>query len=414
MLLSSARALAALLLALSLFALGCPPEDGGLPPTLPGVTVAPPAAGVDSVAEPTPPIPGQEGKQIVRVCVILPASGPSKDVGAEMRRGVGLAQATIAADTAAARVFQWTEKDTKSTEPGAIAAFQACFNEGHHIIVGPVHPAGTTALIPVAASHDVILMIPEIGAAVPSVWSDNLFAIAPPSTEMGRLAGRNARGERGLTRGAVLHVPGVFGEGLRDAFAASFLGAEAGGSIVSKTELPPDKPEAWAKAAVDAKGAGAEAIFVVGPPEPSRAVAATFAADAGTAHAWFVDWAMHPPVLEAAGPAGRGRVHWVNRALPGGDFETRYVERYQARPEYPAGAAHDAVLAAALAAIAAPSTWHEDISATLKESTNLPSAFGVGAMVTVDGLVYEDIAGYRLVEPVKLPDSDVWVFGGFH
>lgn len=411
--LSLARATWALLLLASFLLLGCPPEDGALPPTLPSVPPGATPSPTPSSADATPLPPGAEPKQTVRVCVMLPASGPSKDIGAEMRRGVGIAQAEIGANAGAARVFQWTEKDTKSTEPGAIAAFQSCFNEGHHIIVGPVHPAGTTALIPVAASHDVLLMIPEIGAAVPSVWSENLFAIAPPATEMGRIAATNARGERGLTKGAVLHVPGVFGAGLRDAFEKAFLEVESGGSIVAKTELPPDDPAAWAKAAVDAKAKGAEAIFVIGPPEPSKAVAGTFADDAGTAHGWFVDWSMHPPVLEAAGESGRGRVHWINRALPRGDFEARYVERFQAKPEYPAGAAYDAVKASALAAIAAPSTWHEDISATLKETKNLPSAFGTGAMIEVDGLWYEDVAGYRLIEPVKLPDSDVWVFGGF-
>ncbi len=410
-----------LLLLGSLFALGCPPEDGSLPPTLPGVD---PSAGeslpVQAAEPPTPSATGVEPptplvttKQTVRVCLMLPASGPSKDVGAEMRRGVGIAQAEIAKDKDAARIFEWTEKDTKSTEPGAVSAFKACFNEGHHVIIGPVHPAGTTALIPVAASHEVVLMIPELGAAVPSVWSENLFAIAPPATEMGRIAGTNARGERGFLKGAVLHVPGVFGTGLRDAFETSFLSGEEGASIVMKKELPPDKPEAWGRAAEEAKAAGAEAIFVVGPPDPSRAVALTLADDAGKAHVWFVDWSMHPPVLEAAGVAGRSRVHWLNRALPRGGFEAEYVARFQARPEYPAGAGYDAVKVSAMAAVSAPSTWHEDISATIKAATNLPSAFGTGAMVEVDGLTYEDVAGYQLIEPVRLSNSDVWVFGGF-
>lgn len=416
---SFARASCALLLLAMPLSLGCPPEDGSLPPTLPSIDPTPAADAADgatpaaSEGGATPAATDAPVKDIVRICVMLPASGPSKDVGAEMRRGVGIAQAEIAEDKEASRAFQWTEKDTKSTEPGAIAAFQACFNEGHHVIVGPVHPAGTTALIPVAASHEVVLVIPEIGAAVPSVWGKNLFAIAPPATEMGRLAGRDARGARGFTKGAVLHVPGVFGTGLRDAFEASFLAAEEGGSIVFKEELAPDKPEAWAAAATRAKAAGAEAIFVVGPPDPSKAVAAGLVDDAGKAHVWFVDWAMHPPVLEAAGASGRGRVHWLNRALPKGDFETQYVARFQARPEYPAGAGYDAVKASAMAAVAAPSTWHEDIAATLKDAKNIPSAFGAGAMVEVDGLTYEDVAGYRLIEPLRLPDSDVWVFGGF-
>lgn len=388
---------------------GCPPEDPALPPTLPSLE-----PGKAPLPGPGEPQLGPDGhpKQVVRVCVMLPASGPSKDLGAEMRRGVGIAQKELMANRDLARVFEWTEKDTKSTEPGAISAFTECFGEGHHVIVGPVHPAGTTALIPVAASHDVILMIPEVGAAVPSVWSDNLFAIAPPATEMGRLAGENARRERALTKAAVLHVPGVFGENLRDAFITAFT-ATPGAEVVAKTELPPDKPEEWAKAAEDAKAAGADALFIIGPPEPSKAVAATYGKDTGGSHAWFVDWSMHPPVLDAAGVAGKSRVHWVNRALPAGAFEEEYLERYQARPEYSAGAAYDAVKLAGLAAATAETTWHEDVSKTLKAMKDTPGAFGDGNFVMTDGVSYQDVAGYRIIEPVKLPDSDVWVFGGF-
>ncbi len=391
--------LAALALAL-VAGSGCPPDDGSVPQAFPVLEdgATPPAA-----AAPT------DDKEILRICTILPSSGVSKDIGAEIRRGIDIARSELGTGTK--RRYEWTDKDTKSTEPGALAAFQECFNEGHHVVIGPVHPAAVTALIPVAAAHDILVVIPELGAAVPSVWSPNLVAIAPTATEMGRLAGRNARVDRGFTKAGVLHVPKIFGESLRDAFSKEFLGAEEGGTIVGSRELAPDDPEAWAAAAKELMGKGAEALFVVGPPEPSKAVAAAVA-DAKT-HVWFVDWAMHPPVLAAAGDKARSHVHWMNRTLPRGPFEAVYRERHQARPEYSAGAGYDAVTIVSLASEASKSTWHEDLGAEIGKLTGIPSAFGTGAMVRQGDILYLDLGGYRLIEPVPLPDTDEWVFGGF-
>lgn len=387
---------------------GCPPDDGSVPQAFPVLDVTPPTSAAERGTEATPSLDDAK-KEVVRVCTILPASGPSKDYGAEIRRGIDIARSEFGNDEK--RRFEWTDKDTKSTEPGALAAFQACFNEGHHVVIGPVHPAAITALIPVAASHDIVLVIPELGASVPSVWTPNLLAVAPTSTEMGRVAARNARADRGFTKGAVLHVPGVFGEGLRDAFQKEFLGKEGGGTMVGTRQLAPDKPQEWVVAAKELIAKGAESIFVVGPPEPSKQVA-TIVAGTGS-HAWFIDWSMHPPVLDAAGAEGRGQVHWVNRMVPRGDFEAQYTQRHQARPEYSAGAGYDAAKITSLAANAAKSTWHEDISATMVELKGIESAFGTAEMVQLGGIVYLDRAGYRLIEPVPLPGTDKWVFGGF-
>lgn len=390
------------LLLLSALALaGCPPDDGSVPQAFPTLDEVPTTAlaGGDVAGD----------KEIVRVCMILPSSGPSKDVGAEIRRGADIARSEI--DPAGKRRFEWTDKDTKSTEPGALAAFQACFNEGHHIIIGPVHPAATTALIPVAASQDVVLIIPELGASGTEGWGPSIAAVAPTATEMGRIAANDARRSRGMRKGAVLHVPKVFGEGLRDAFKKEFVELEDGGTVVDTRSLPPDDPTPWGAAAKELVGKGVEAIFVVGPSEPSKSVADAIRNT--KAHAWFIDWAMHPPVLEASQPEARSQVHWVNRAMPRAAFETTYRDRHQARPEYSAGAGYDAVKMAELASTNAKSTWHEDISAELRSLENIPSAFGTAQVVDRGGIVFLDQAGYRLVEPVPLPDTNDWVFQGF-
>ena len=244
---------------------GCPPDDGSVPPTFP-IDSTPPPYGVGA----PPLVP--DGREVVRVCVLLPSTGASKDVGAEMRRGMAIAQAEIAAQPWRTRAIEWVEQDTKSSEAGAVAAYQRCFAEGFPLIVGPIHPAATTALLPVAAAHDAVLVLPSIGAAVPTTWGEQIIAVGPASADMGRVAAKDAAEGRQLRKAAILHPPGIFGTNLRDTFIPPF--ETAGGEIVMARELDPSQPQAWRSAALEAGLQGATALFVVCPPEVAAEVLA--------------------------------------------------------------------------------------------------------------------------------------------
>lgn len=388
------------LLALSAVALllaGCPPDEGSVPHAFPTIDQAPTPSESDS------------GKEIIKVCTVLPSSGPSKDLGAAIRRGIDIARSQL--DPNGRRQLTWTDKDSRSTEPGAVSAFQECFGEGHHVVIGPVHPAATTALVPIAAAFDTVLVIPDLAAAHPEVWGPNVFAVGPPSVEMGLVAAKDARTTRGLTKGAVLHVPKVFGESIRDAFTKAFTEIEPAGTIVDTRELQPDDPNPWGAAASELAGKGVEALFVVGPRAPAERIAASVATL--DMQVWFIDWAMHPPVLEAAGAAGRKRVHWVNRTLPQGSFDSTYRERHQAKPEYAAAAGYDAVLMVETAANRAKSSFYEDLASELRSLENLPTSRGPARVVEGMGVSYLDASGYTIVEPELDPGNQEWIFGGF-
>jgi ABC-type branched-subunit amino acid transport system substrate-binding protein len=409
------------ILLLVLLIAGCPPDDGSVAPVLPGLEASPgtaaggpsPSPGAESSPGAATPAstPPSGARQTVRVCLVLPESGESKDVADEMRRGIAVARAEIEAENWRTRRLEFSERPTSSTEPSAVSAYQKCFNEGHPLIIGPLHPAETTALIPVAAAHEAVLLIPEVGAAIPSIWGRNLLAVAPPASEMGHVAAEDALGKRERKKAAVLHVPKVFGETLRDAWKESF--SKGGGSVVVSKELDPGKPEAWASAALEAAVKnGVDALFVVGPGEVAEAVAKTLDDEPmGNVHAWFIDWAMFPTVLAAAGPLAVDRVHWVNRPLPKGEFAQTYEARYQAKPDYAAGSGYDAVVVAANAVETAPSQFWEDVAASARGLKGLPSAFGSGTMVERRGIVFLDSAAYRVVEPIQQPETGDWVFG---
>lgn len=395
---------APLLLVLALL-LGCPPDEDTVLPPYPGPDATPAAA-----VPKAPPAPTGEP---VRLCVLLADTGAAKDESAEIRRGMRLAQERVNAEAWRTRTLTLEEHDTRSSEPGAVAEYMKCVGGGVPVAIGPVHPAAKTAILPVAAAHETVLVIPEVDSAVVSVWGENTIAVAPPNTYMGRTAARNMALERGIDKAAVLYAPGVFGEGIRDEFVRTF--AEDKREVVHTAELDPALADGWKDAARQAVlDKGAVGVFVVGPAEAALEIASTLD-DNGMLKAqfWFIDWAMFPPVLDmAAAKGGIQRVHWVNRKMPSGDFAKSFQARYQTRPQYEAGAGYDAVMLVADAVEKAKALTGPEIAAAMGQLNALPSAFGTGAVVGSKGLRYVDVADYRILEPGQDPDSidGGWMF----
>ncbi len=363
----------------------------------------------DPPVPPPPDITPDPNKEIVRACILLPSSGSAKDVGAEMRRGMAIAQAEVAAQPWRTRGVEWVEQDTRSTEVGATAAFQRCYAEGFQVIVGPVHPEPVTAIIPVAKAHDALLVLPRIGSALPTEWAEQVVAVGPAATSMGTLAAKDAVEGRQISKASVLHTPGIFGTTLKDAFVARYTAGQ--GTIVSTHELEAGKPDAWRSAVLEAGLAGARAFFVVGPPEASEAVASAMNDEPlGGAHVWFIDWGMFPTVATAAGEHGYRRAHWVNRLLPTGEFADTYLTRYQTPPDYAAGDGYDAIMTAANAVEAVKEVTPAELVAAARALEGLKGAFGEGSMVADGDRIVADAAGYRIFE-VRVEDVTAnWVF----
>ncbi|MEE2828879.1 MAG: penicillin-binding protein activator [Myxococcota bacterium] len=385
---------------------GCPPDDGSVPRVESGL------ASNSRLSKRNDHSNRRIAEQLIRVCTILPSTGSAAKTGAEIRRGMAIAQAEVRGQDWRRRRLEWIEKDTDSTEAGALAAYHACLGEGVNVIVGPVDPGAISALIPVAAAHEPMLIIPEIGAVEPPTWADHLFAVAPPKMEMGHLAGEDAAGTRQLRLGAYLHPGDVFGQTLTSAFEKSFQ--QSGGELVSRQELDPMKAETWRWAALEAGRSGAEALFVVGPPRAAASiVGALTEPPLEKTHVWFIDWAMIPTVLDPAAASTRWRVHWVNRHLPNGTFAETYLTRYQAKPRYAAGSGYDAVLFAAEAIESAkgPIEGPAQIAAAARRLKELKGAFGETAVIRQRGLQIGQAANYQVFEPARAGDTNQPLFG---
>jgi len=105
----------------------CPPNDGAVAPpvvdlkglnsgTAPGPdsvtrTPANSETAVAAAAGPGKQTPAALAESL-EVCVLLPSTGESAEEGAEMRRGMAIAQSQVKAEKWRTRKINWTEEDT--------------------------------------------------------------------------------------------------------------------------------------------------------------------------------------------------------------------------------------------------------------------------------------------------------------
>ena len=100
-----------------------------------------------------------------RVAVLLPLSGANAQLGQSM-----LLAAQLAFQPGPANPFD--TQDTKSTTEGAAAAARAATAAGAGIIVGPLTAAETSAVTPLAKSHNipVLALTSDPSKAQPGIW----------------------------------------------------------------------------------------------------------------------------------------------------------------------------------------------------------------------------------------------------
>ncbi len=375
---------------LALLLAGCPPADDVVPAPKPHAeppSALPLLAGSDSNPE-----------QAV-VCLLLPESGPAAQRAADVQAGMELARAAMGTGPTRRRIT-FRRQDPGVVEAEVSKAFATCFNEGASLMIGPVHPGQVSALVPILALHEAALLLPAPDAAAIAPWPPNLAAVRPTSAEMGAAAARDA-----LTKGAraalVIAVADPFGDALSRSFSSVF---EAGGGRVRTERAEPAAPEAWAALA---SSPGLDAVFVAGPPKAAQAVAKLLP-DNPYLELWVIDWGMSPDTLVAAGEA-RTRVRGIHPALVDPGFDREFRGRFGRPASLDAAAGHDALRLAIATLETTPTLWWEDVAATLRAQTALPSAFGGPGAVVERGEVYLDAAGHRPFVATK-DEAGGWFF----
>ncbi len=201
-----------------------PPEPGARPPVLPSLKellsrMPKPQKGL---AVPPPGIPAVRG---MRVAVLLPLSGPNRNVGQSL-----LNAAEKALFDFAGMDFEMTVHDTRGTPDGAAVAAQLAVGDGAQLILGPLLSASVRAAsIPArAADVPVLAFSSDRTVAGNGIYTMGFF----PGDEVRRVVAYAAA--KGALRFALLAPRGTYGDTV---LAALKDAAAKAGGVVTQTEF---------------------------------------------------------------------------------------------------------------------------------------------------------------------------------
>lgn len=251
------------------------------------------------------PPPSPDGK--TRIALLLPLSGPSRDIGNAMLEAAQLALFDLGKPE-----IVLLPQDTTETPEGAVAAAEKAIGEGAQIILGPLFAASTTAVAPIAhnAGLQVISFSNDPTVAGPGIYlmgftaqpqvervinyaasqGLNRMAVLAPSSPYGHTVVA-AMEEAARNRGAFVQPVGFFDPQGQDinasvtSFAASARGVQAvmvpvGGARLSQVvpllayrDLDPRQTKylgtgVWDVSNIWREGALLGAWYAAPPPEP--------------------------------------------------------------------------------------------------------------------------------------------------
>jgi hypothetical protein len=297
---------------------------------------------------------------------------------------------------------RWLELETRGTAEGSLEAWHLCQHRGGRIAVGPVDPGPVRTVLPAAADHEVVLLVPVLAGPLEE-QPGNVLGVVPPVQRTGRAIAAEVAA-RGARRVAVLRVAGDHG----DAIAAGLVrGAEDHPDLEVELGLllPSGSPREWVPAARGLAADGVHALVIVGPGAVAAELASRLSGpDMGDVHIWLVDWSMQPEVLAALPSDAIDRLHAVAPPPLDGAFVERFRARFDHEPSPSAGAGYDAVRLAAGAASVTSEHWSDRI-AWLTAHPLPGSAFGRASWVARDGLVASDAAWPIVYEVADGPNG---------
>jgi branched-chain amino acid transport system substrate-binding protein len=181
---------------------------------------------------------GTTQPETVRIGALVPLTGSSASIGANVNSTIHVAEADVneylAATNANVRV-QLVVKDTGMTPTGAVAAMQALHAEGVTAVVGPYASSPLQAVAPYANDNGMVLI--SYGSTVPSlgVPRENVFRLVPDDNNQGAALAGVMR-EQGMSLVIPIVRDDAYGNGLANATRSAFQ--QQGGVVTEGTRFP--------------------------------------------------------------------------------------------------------------------------------------------------------------------------------
>jgi branched-chain amino acid transport system substrate-binding protein len=284
----------ALAMAATLVVAACSADSPGATTATP--VTAPPASTSISAAPTAPPSSTTAGTTPAEppslvVGGLVPVTGDYAIIGPAITAGARVAVEEV---NQSGGVFGedviWIESDSgdlaSGLAPGATAGLLA---EGVDVIVGAAASSVSESVIDMVVAAGTILFSPSNTSPIFTTYDDEglYFRTAPSDALQGRMIAQLVA-EQGRPETAVVFRDDLYGQGLSEAFAQSYLAV--GGDVVAMVAYDPAASEP-AGIVDELEGTGADAILVVGLDESGRILEAMHAAGLGptAVPVWGVD-----------------------------------------------------------------------------------------------------------------------------
>jgi len=172
-------------------------------------------------------------REVVRVAILVPQSGPNAAVGHALSQAAQLALFDLNEPN-----FQLIPKDTGGTAEGAREAATQAAREGARLILGPLFASEVQAVKPVAQTYGLSV----IGFSTDwRVAGDNVMTMGVlPFGQASRVADFAAR--QGLKRIAIIATKDLYGDAVTNAFTQT--AGRYGMNIVSTVRIAPNGSDA--------------------------------------------------------------------------------------------------------------------------------------------------------------------------
>lgn len=317
--------------------------------------------------------PGAQAPSVA-VCLVTATSDPR---AADVQEGIQLAVEELLDPADPRRAVRLVVADTGGTIAGIPAALALCGAERTRAVIGPALPELAIPLVPAAALHDWLVVVPRFGVGDPGTLPPALVTVGGSPAAMGEAAATDALAQ-GRTRAAVLSRQGPRGARAEEAFRRRL--EAGGGAVVAVPPIEGPEAEAWTEA-LAALPPGVDALFAIGAPAEIAAVTAGLRS---TTHLWLTEEAMGPEILQGTAPATWARIHGVATPSPEPRFALRFADRFGRRPGPGAALGYDAAALALEAVRSAPDPSTDALRAAVEGGRG--TAFGPGRLVIDDGV----------------------------
>jgi branched-chain amino acid transport system substrate-binding protein len=272
----------------------------------------------------------ESGRETIAIGAIMSRTGSLGAEGQENLQALHLALGEInAAGGVLGKNLKLVIRDDRSTLPGAVGAAQAMVALQVPAVVGALASGSSLAAGAITSAAGIVQVTPS--STSPLITTSHLtttpllFRTCSSDAQQGKLLAERAR-QRAFQKAAVLHMPGVYGQGLAEVFSAEFT---ARGGQVTNVVMYAEHQKSYVETLGRILDSNPQALLVIGYVDDVAQVVRDYNTNftAKQAFFYFTDSVEVPAFVTIAG--GPGSFSFQHEGTGPGSPQSPEYERYR-------------------------------------------------------------------------------------